>query len=314
MKLFSRYHIFSFYLMLIIISCKKESLDVPENHQTITYPTYDNPISDVWELYSGRVFVKNLDNNSTIYYDHFGPNKNSSNLSIFSLSWLPIDIITKGMTTWKFSSSMQFILDGSSTYNYNASTSINSSGIFSVYGLENGSSRPIEVLKCTDNYLVVKIYQSNGNNGINNFSFYSTLVFLKQGYIVTPIDYPVPQGYSYGGVIGNSSAPASSLINTKWILTKYIQNFVPFYPSDTITFISNTQYTINNSVPRNYSLSGIVGNNMKSLSLYSFTTLGGDWSGQVQSTFINDWVINNSNFVDIMNVSASLRLWMVRIQ
>jgi hypothetical protein len=53
---------------------------------------------------------------------------------------------------------------------------------------------------------------------------------------------------------------------------------------------------------------------MKSLSLYSFTTLGGDWSGQVQSTFINDWVVNNSNFTNIMNTSTNVKLWMVRLQ
>ena len=116
-------------------------------------------------------------------------------------------------------------------------------------------------------------------------------------------------------MIGNSTTSNTTLVNTKWVVTKFIQNFVSTYVNDTLVFISNTQYTINGSSPRNYNLSGIVGNNMKSLSLYSFTTLGGDWSGQVQSTFINDWVINNSSFINIMNSNLpETRVWITRIQ
>jgi len=69
----------------------------------------------------------------------------------------------------------------------------------------------------------------------------------------------------------------------------------------------------NGSTPRNYSLSSIVGNNNKSLSLYSFTTLGGDWSGQVQGTFINDWVINNALFTNMFVTTPDARIWVVRI-
>ena len=67
--------------------------------------------------------------------------------------WLPIDIVTKGLTTWKFTSSNQFILDGGSTYSYN----VNTNGIFNVYGLENGSARNIEVLLSTPDYINVKV-------------------------------------------------------------------------------------------------------------------------------------------------------------
>jgi hypothetical protein len=53
---------------------------------------------------------------------------------------------------------------------------------------------------------------------------------------------------------------------------------------------------------------------MKSLSLYSFTTFGGDWSGQVQASFITDGVINNATFVDIMGVGTNKKVFMKRIQ
>jgi hypothetical protein len=306
-------NIFNILLVLLVIgftSCKKEVIEPSNPLTTINNPANVNPIVYTWELYSGRVYVKNLDNNTTSYYDHFGPSKTSSNLDIFVPSWLPIDIITKGSTIWKFTSSNQFILDGGSTYSYN----VNTNGIFNVYGLENGSSRNIEVLSSTNDYMNVKIHESVGNDGTYNYSFYTVLTFVKVGFTGIPVLSSVPAGYSYNGIIGNSTPVTTSLVGTKWVVTKFIQNFVSTYPNDTLVFVSNTQYKINNSTLRTYNLSGIVGNNMKSLSLYSFTTLGGDWSGQVQSTFINDWVVNNSNFTNIMNTSTNVKLWMVRLQ
>lgn len=98
-------------------------------------------------------------------------------------------------------------------------------------------------------------------------------------------------------------------------MTKYVQNFVSTNTSDTLYFITATQYKIGNSICKNYTLSGIVGNNMRSLSLYSFTTLGGDWSGQVQSTFINDWIVNSALFTNMFNSNVpDTRIWMTRIQ
>lgn len=301
--------IFILFAMVIgFTSCKKENI-APSNPQTtVNNPANVNPIGYTWELYSGRVYVKNLDNGSTFYYDHFNSIKNSSNLDIFISSGLPFDMISKGMTTWKFTSSNQFVLDGSSTYNYNTNTN----GIFNVYGMENGSTRNIEVLNSTNDVMNVKVYESNGNNGTNNFTFYTVLTFVKVGYTGTVNEYTVPSGYSYSGVVGNPST-STTLVGTKWVVTKYVQNFVTQLPNDTLEFISTTQYTINGSTPRNYSLSSIVGNNNKSLSLYSFTTLGGDWSGQVQGTFINDWVINNALFSNMFVTTPDARMWVVRI-
>lgn len=296
-------------LFLIFISCEKKEV-VPTTSSVVVPNTIENPIGVTWELYSGKVFVKNITLLDNYYYDHFGPNKNSSNLDVFSPSWLPIDIITKGITTWKFTSSGQFILDGISIYDCNLYNST-----FSVYGLENGSARPITILSNNNDYMVVKIYESNGNNGTYNFSFYTYLTFRRAGYTGNIYDYDVPQSYTYGGVWGYNGQNQTTLQGTKWVVTKYIQNFNSAYPNDTLDFFSNSQYTINNGPVRNYNLSSIVGNNMRSLSLYSFTTLGGDWSGQVQSTFINDWVINNSLFTNILSTNNyDTRIWMKRIQ
>lgn len=301
--------IFILFAMVIgFTSCKKENIAPSNPQNTVNNPANVNPIGYTWELYSGRVYVKNLDNGSTFYYDHFSSIKNSSNLDIFISSGLPFDMISKGMTTWKFTSSNQFVLDGSSTYNYNTNTN----GIFNVYGMENGSTRNIEVLNSSNDVMNVKVYESNGNDGTNNFTFYTVLTFVKVGYTGTVNEYTVPSGYTYSGVVGNPST-STTLVGTKWVVTKYVQNFVTQLPNDTLEFISTTQYTINGSTPRNYSLSSIVGNNNKSLSLYSFTTLGGDWSGQVQGTFINDWVINNALFSNMFVTTPDARMWVVRI-
>jgi len=292
-------------------SCKKQDPIQPSKGTVIYNDPNVNPVGTSWELYSGKVYTTNLDNNTLNYYDHFGGTKNNSNLDIFSNSFLPLDIITKGLTTWKFTSTGQFVLDNNTTYTYN----FNSNNVYTVFGLENGSARPIEVLKSTENFLYVKIYESNGNNGTNNFSFYSILTFVKSGFVGTVEEYQTPYGYTYGGILNGNITTTPSLTGTKWVVTKFIQNMVSTYPNDTLTFVSNTQYKINNSTVRNYNVSNIVGSTMKSLSLYSFTTLGGDWSGQVQGTFINDWVINNSSFVNIMsNTTPETRVWVTRIQ
>ena len=304
-----------FLISLLIVvgfsSCKKQPIEPSKG--TLVYDAPDvNPVGSTWELYSGKVFVRNLDNGSLNYYDHFSNTKNTSNLDIFVTSSIPLDILTKGMTTWKFTSSGTFILDNGTNYQYN----FNSNNVYTVYGLENGSSRPIEVLKSTENFLYVKIYESNSSSNGSNFSFYSILTFVKAGYVGTVTEYEIPYGYTYSGVLNSNTTTTPTLVGTKWVVTKFVQNFVSSYPNDTLTFTSNNQYKLNSStIIRNYSLSGVVGNNMKSLSLYSFTTLGGDWSGQVQSTFINDRVINNALFTDMFNVNNyETRIWMTRIQ
>ena len=167
-------------------------------------------------------------------------------------------------------------------------------------------------MQATNDFFSAKIYKSYGNDGTYNYSFYTVLTFVRQGFTEAPTEYNVPIGYSYNGILWGTTIPTSNLIGTKWVVTKYIQNLVATYPHDTLNFVSVTQYKINSSVLRNYTLSNIVGTNMKSISLYSFTTLGGDWSGQVQGTFINDWVINNAPFTSLLGSSPNSTIWMMR--
>ena len=68
-----------------------------------------------WELYSGRVYVENLETGEDYYYDHFGPNKTTSNLDIYGGSLSSIDSLTINQSKWYFSNG-SFILNGSKYY------------------------------------------------------------------------------------------------------------------------------------------------------------------------------------------------------
>ena len=63
--------------------------------------------------------------------------------------------------------------------------------------------------------------------------------------------------YVYGGIIPiTTESTNNKLFKTKWILKKYVSGFSTEYPNDTIEFINNTEYKINNSgLIRTYVLS-----------------------------------------------------------
>jgi len=304
--------LFSLFLVTILLfSCKKEEV-IPSNFHAVYDEKSPNPINTVWTLYSAKVFVENMAKNTFAYYDHFGGTKVESNLDIFSPSFLAIDNIIENGTTWEFNTTKVFTLNNNLRYDYTVS---DDGRFIRVIGLENGSSRVIEIISSSDGYMSFKINENYGNDSLlNPYNFY-TIVTFRSNTGVTPTEPAVPYGYTYNGVVDLNSTPPPTLSNSVWVLTNYFDNLTfDVIANDTLEFISETQYTWNGSNPKNYSLSGIVGNNMKSLSLYSLTTFGGDWSGQVQASFITDGVINNATFVDIMNVGSNKKVFMQRIQ
>jgi hypothetical protein len=162
-----------------------------------------------------------------------------------------------------------------------------------------------------------KINENYGEDSLlNRYNFY-TIVTFRSNIGVIPTEPGIPYGYTYNGVVDLNSTPPPTLSNSVWVLTNYLDNLTfDVIANDTLEFISETQYTWNGSNPKNYSLSSIVGNNTKNLSLYSLPTLGGsgDWGGQVQASFITDGVIYNATFVDIMGVGTNKKVFMQRIQ
>ena len=299
--------IFIVICLIILNSCFKEELPQPSNDNTTSLePGVVEGVN--WVLADARVYVLNLQKNSHNVYDYFDASIQTANTHITGGTINLIDSIRQNYTSWKFQNNI-FTLNNSTSYAYEYSF-----GFYKVYGLEDGSARPIEVKTVTKDLLVVNFHNAYGSINGENYNYYTELTFIPQGSSCSNCKLSVPYGWVYSGVWNANNSNPTTLEGTRWIVKRYNNGLSGnVYPNDTLDFISQNQYTINSGTSRNYSLSNVVGNNMKSLSLYSFTTLGGDYGGQVQATFIDDWAINNSKFQDLFNVNNTVTLWMIRV-
>ncbi len=292
-------------ILTVFTSCKKEEPLRPDNN--IVNTTENAELIGInWVLSDGRFYVENLDNGDLSYYDHFGPSQTMSTLDPIDGADVPFDTIVQDVTTWNFGNS-NFTLNGVNSYPYSGTETAPS-----VNGLENGSSRPMEVIELTETKLTVKVHEGYASDGTYNYHYFSTLTFVKQGEVCTSCQPNAEYGYTYGGIITNTPS-TNELSGTKWVVTKFYDGFANNYPNDTLTFSVNT-YTINGGTPYNYTLSSVFGNNMSELTLYNFYTIGGDYSGMVPSDFVINGQINSATFSDIFNVGNDKLVWMTRIQ
>lgn len=298
-----------FYLIIglsfLITSCEPQ--EYPDNNNIPNDTTYA-VIGYTWVISDARLYTINLDNSEKKCYDHFGATQFISVLDPFQGVVLPFDTIRQDVTTWNFGNNM-FILDGTKTYDY---TLFNNS--FSIVGMENGSTRSIEILSVNNTTMTVKLYHAYTNDGTNNFEIFTTITFVKQGFSCSGCQPAMFNGYTYSGVINAGSVGVQHpLSGTKWVITKYIDGFGTSFPNDTLTF-SDMTYTFNSSPsPKSYTLNSIIGNNQSELNLYGLPTLSGDYGGLVQETFIDDWQINSVVFTDLFNTNNNKTVWMVRI-
>jgi len=151
------------------------------------------------------------------------------------------------------------------------------------------------------------------------------VAFLTLGFIsckkeeITPGNYGPNQspdstntnwqgGYGNGGVIGGGTTTNNELVGTIWVLTEFKQlGYNSYYPNDTIRFIDNTKYNINNGSVRTYTLATNVASTNKSLTFNYFTPFGGShYSGQVGGMFVSDSVITNTIFKNIQNTTYNV--------
>jgi len=122
--------------------------------------------------------------------------------------------------------------------------------------------------------------------------------------------------YVYGGLIPISTESTNNkLFKTKWILKKYVSGFSTEYPNDTIEFINNSEYKINNSgLIRTYVLSKASSTTNYDLQLNYFSSIGGShYYGQVGYYFVEDAEINGIAFIDVYNQSIKIKVWMIKI-
>lgn len=299
-------NIFFLITFFSLFSCKKETIQKPDNTVVVNDTVYDFMDID-WILVSGRLYMQNLDNGSKSVYDHFGGSQNQSSLDPINGSAVPFDDIVKSVTTWRFTST-NFILGGGSFYNFT-----HTGNTISVIGLENGSSRPITITNINNTSMTVKVNEDYvSDNGVN-YKIFSTLTFVKQGQTCNGCEPNVISGYVYNGVFSNTTSQ-NSIVGTKWVVTKYYDGFSNNYPNDTLYFATGTQYTINGGSYKNYNSVSNIGNNMTTLTLYGFYTIGGDYSGMVPNSFVSDGQINSVSFQDVFNTNNDKLVWMSRIQ
>jgi hypothetical protein len=117
-------------------------------------------------------------------------------------------------------------------------------------------------------------------------------------------------GYNNGGTLPNGGGTTfqNNLIGTEWVITKVVTSFSTQYPNDTIRFVSNNKYTINNGAQKTYQLSLITNSNNISLRLdYVFTIGSGIYTGVLSHTFVEDGVVNDGQFTNYEN-SSDVRL------
>jgi hypothetical protein len=132
----------------------------------------------------------------------------------------------------------------------------------------------------------------------------------------TPVNTPWQDNYGDGGTIsGNGTSTNNQLNGTKWVLVKVVSAFSTNYPNDTITFVSNNRYVLNQNAQRPYTLTSITGSNNRSLTLNWFVPFGGsNYSGQISQYASEDGLMSNIEFNDLQNNTSTIRAWFVRVE
>lgn len=121
--------------------------------------------------------------------------------------------------------------------------------------------------------------------------------------------------YIEGGVLPyNGSEPNNILSGTTWVITKVVSGLSTTSPYDTLRFISNNRYTLNQNAQRPYTYSQITGSTNKSVTLYYFYPFGGsNYSGQISPYAVEDGQLNNIEFTDLQNDTKIIKTWLKKI-
>jgi|TARA_R110000787_G_scaffold114511_5_gene224255 hypothetical protein len=311
--------------LLILTSCEKEPLTplVDPNNTNVTIVN-DNPTvtpssynieGTNWVLYSGRVYVDNLSNGESYYYDHFGPSKNTSDLDIFGGSESAVDGLVRLQTQWYFSNGT-FILNGTDYYDCTDYIA-NNDTVYNIIGVPPyGSSRMVNVLSISDDRMTVLTNERVESNSGDNYNYYSTLTFVKAGTTCNNCLTSTYPSYIYGGIVNNITTPVpvnQILVGSEWVVTQYNVNNTTYYPNDTLEFIGTSSYEINGGSFRNYTINEGAGNNLLTLTLWDCSTLGGNYSGQISALDITDGEFNNVTFNGQLGTSGTVKVWMTKL-
>lgn len=121
-------------------------------------------------------------------------------------------------------------------------------------------------------------------------------------------------GYNNGGTLPTNTLTTNNELNgTNWVLTKIQIGLSITYVNDTIHFINNNQYKVNNnSLVLTYSLYQSSAN--KTLTLYNFMPVNGyNCSGILGITFATYGQIIGVEFKDLFDSNNKFNLWFTKI-
>ncbi|MFT5780125.1 MAG: hypothetical protein ACI837_003086 [Crocinitomicaceae bacterium] len=119
-----------------------------------------------------------------------------------------------------------------------------------------------------------------------------------------------------------------SLVGTSWVIDRYdnAESQLSYFPSDTLNFISDTTYSVNNGSTRSYSLYNgtypqyqntyqpYLYDTEKLLTLNDCLTLGGSYRGVIKKTGVDDGQLNNIDFEEVNTISTNdIIIWVHRI-
>lgn len=120
--------------------------------------------------------------------------------------------------------------------------------------------------------------------------------------------------YTYGGTLTGTGGQTNPLVGTRWVLTKVVSAFATEYPNDTIEFITNDDYVLNQNAQRPYTLSLLPSSTNYELTLKYFMPFGGShYSANVGYYFVDDGEINNAEFTNIQNTTSTIRAWFTKL-
>lgn len=177
---------------LVFTSCQKEeyqTLNEANRTELIENGTIVEGILifGEWKLLSGQMFIENLETGSKEVYDHFSPIKQTSSLR-YSGAEFNIETIVQGVTTWTFTETSEFWLDGNNTQPYGFQVmgphfSIIEHPTATATTMQlGGSSRPFTTIigDYTNQIVIFTVQEGYENINGYNCKYYSELRFQKQ--------------------------------------------------------------------------------------------------------------------------------------
>jgi hypothetical protein len=292
-----------------VIGCQKKKIIYPPTVQKSKPSLSFNIFNTEYVLKRAYIYFENQRTGEVSYYDHFSPTKNISVLDPFTGGIVSMDTLIQDSTSWIITPYNKFILNKAKSYDYRFFTQT-----FSVYGLENGSARPIELIESSNEYLLIKMGESYVDIDNEPFKFYSVLSLKNKNYTGEFTENIIYFNAKYNGVIEQDTTDKSlSLKNQDWLVHKVMINYNTMIVNDTLHFKDNMYYTLNSSLFKGrYSLQYVLGTGLYSLTLYDYALLGGNYSGKILPNFIKDGMASNIEMQNLYD-KRKIYLWIKKI-